>query len=443
MQGRENWGSRFGFIMAAAGSAVGLGNIWRFPYTTGENGGGAFLLIYLAIIFGFGLAVVMAEMLIGRTAQKNPVGAFKQLGGKGWPLVGYMGVLTGFIITSFYVVVAGWCLAYIGFMATGQVATADPDVLGGTFTAFISSTTSPLAYALGFMVLVVTVLLGGIASGIERANKVLMPALFVLLLILVGRSVTLDGAEEGLRFYLVPDWSKVTLGTFREAVAQAFFSISLGMGTMITYGSYLSLKENIPSSATTVVLLDSSVAILAGLMIIPAVFAAGLSPSAGPGLTFITLPAVFAAMPAGTFFGVLFFVLLSIAALTSAVSILEPMVSYFVDEHGTARKKAVLIICGLCFALGIPASLSLGVLGDFKLFGLNWFDLMDKLATSFMLPMGGLCVAIFTGWFWGPQAIAALSNNGALTQRWAPVWLFIVRFVAPLGIGWILVSNLI
>ena len=208
------------------------GNIWRFPYTTGENGGGAFLLIYLAIIFGFGLAVVMAEMLIGRTAQKNPVGAFKQLGGKAWPLVGYMGVLTGFIITSFYVVVAGWCLAYVGFMATGSVATADPDVLGGTFTDFISSTTSPLVYALAFMGIVVAVLLGGIASGIERANKILMPALFVLLLLLVARSVTLDGAAEGLRFYLVPDWSKVTLETFREAVAQAFFSISLGMGTV-------------------------------------------------------------------------------------------------------------------------------------------------------------------------------------------------------------------
>ncbi len=443
MQARENWGSRFGFIMAAAGSAVGLGNIWRFPYTTGENGGGAFLLIYLAIVFGFGLAVVIAEMLIGRTAQKNPVGAFRQLGGAAWPLVGYLGVLTGFIITSFYVIVAGWCLAYVGFMFSGELATTDAAVLGDSFQNFIASTTSPLAYAALFMGLVITVLLGGIASGIERANKVLMPALFVLLLVLVVRAVTLDGAGEGLRFYLVPDWSKVTLSTLREAVAQAFFSLSVGMGTMITYGSYLSLKENIPSAAFTVVLLDSAVAILAGLMILPAVFAAGLSPGAGPGLTFITLPAVFAQMPAGSFFGVVFFVLLSIAALTSAVSILEPMISYFVDEHRVARRKAVLVICGLCFALGIPASLSLGVLSDFKLFGLGWFDLMDKLATSIMLPLGGLCVAIFTGWFWGPKAIEALSNNGTLTQRWAPAWLFAVRFVAPLGIGWILVSNLI
>ena len=443
MQGRENWGSRFGFIMAAAGSAVGLGNIWRFPYTTGENGGGAFLLIYLAIIFGFGLAVVMAEMLIGRTAQKNPVGAFKQLGGKAWPLVGYMGVLTGFIITSFYVVVAGWCLAYVGFMATGSVATADPDVLGGTFTDFISSTTSPLVYALAFMGIVVAVLLGGIASGIERANKILMPALFVLLLLLVARSVTLDGAAEGLRFYLVPDWSKVTLETFREAVAQAFFSISLGMGTMITYGSYLSLKENIPTSAATVVLLDSSVAILAGLMIIPAVFAAGLNPSAGPGLTFITLPAVFASMPAGTFFGVLFFVLLSIAALTSAVSILEPMIAYFVDEHKLNRRKVVFGVCAVCFGLGIPASLSLGVMSGIKFFGLNWFDLMDTLANNILLPLGGFFVSLFAGWFWGPRALQAMSNDGTINQPWAPIWLFVVRFIAPISIAWILASSLI
>lgn len=443
MQARENWGSRFGFIMAAAGSAVGLGNIWRFPYTTGENGGGAFLLIYLAMVFGFGLSVLMAEMLIGRTAQRNPVGAFRRLGGGAWTLVGYLGVATGFIITSFYVIVAGWCLAYIVFMATGQVATADPQVLESTFGTFITDASSPLGWALAFMALVVLVLLGGIASGIERANKVLMPMLFVLLLVLVVRAVTLPGAEEGLRFYLVPDWSKVTLGTLREAVAQAFFSLSVGMGTMITYGSYLSAKENIPSAAATVVVLDSAVAILAGLMILPAVFAAGLSPGAGPGLTFITLPAVFASMPAGTVFGVVFFMLLTIAALTSAVSILEPMISYFVDEHGTSRRKAVLGICATCFALGIPASLSLGAMADLKLFGMGWFDLMDSLSTKILLPLGGLLVSVFVGWFWARPALQALSNDGALRQPWAPLWLFAVRFIAPLGIGWILITNLV
>ena len=234
MTGREQWGSRFGFIMAAAGSAVGLGNIWRFPYTTGENGGGAFLLIYLAIILGFGLAVVIAEMLIGRAAQKNPVGAFKELGGGAWPAVGFMGVFTGFIITSFYVVVAGWCLAYVGFMASGKLASGDSALLETTFTSFIAASGAPLIYAGVFMLLVVMVLAGGVGKGIERANKILMPLLFVLLILLVIRSVTLPGAAEGLRFYLVPDWSEVTLSTFREAIAQAFFSISLGMGTQST-----------------------------------------------------------------------------------------------------------------------------------------------------------------------------------------------------------------
>ena len=443
MTGREQWGSRFGFIMAAAGSAVGLGNIWRFPYTTGENGGGAFLLIYLAIILGFGLAVVIAEMLIGRAAQKNPVGAFKELGGGAWPAVGFMGVFTGFIITSFYVVVAGWCLAYVGFMASGQLASADSALLENTFTSFISATGAPLIYAGVFMLLVVLVLAGGVGRGIERANKILMPLLFLLLILLVLRSVTLPGAGEGLRFYLVPDWSQVTLGTFREAIAQAFFSISLGMGTMITYGSYLRAQENIPSSALTVVLLDSSVAILAGLMIIPAVFAAGLNPSAGPGLTFITLPAVFAQMPAGTFFGVLFFVLLSIAALTSAVSILEPMIAYFVDEHKLNRRKVVFGVCAVCFGLGIPASLSLGVMSGIKFFGLNWFDLMDTLANNILLPLGGFFVSLFAGWFWGPRALQAMSNDGTINQPWAPLWLFVVRFIAPVSIAWILASSLI
>ena len=443
MTGREQWGSRFGFIMAAAGSAVGLGNIWRFPYTTGENGGGAFLLIYLAIILGFGLAVVIAEMLIGRAAQKNPVGAFKELGGGAWPAVGFMGVFTGFIITSFYVVVAGWCLAYVGFMASGKLASGDSALLETTFTSFIAASGAPLIYAGVFMLLVVMVLAGGVGKGIERANKILMPLLFVLLILLVIRSVTLPGAAEGLRFYLVPDWSEVTLSTFREAIAQAFFSISLGMGTMITYGSYLRAQENVPSSALTVVLLDSSVAILAGLMIIPAVFAAGLNPSAGPGLTFITLPAVFAQMPAGTFFGVLFFVLLSIAALTSAVSILEPMIAYFVDEHKINRRKVVFGVCAVCFGLGVPASLSLGVMSGIKFFGLNWFDLMDTLANNILLPLGGFFVSLFAGWFWGPRALQAMSNDGTINQPWAPLWLFVVRFIAPVSIAWILASSLI
>ena len=442
MTTREHWGSRFGFIMAAAGSAVGLGNIWRFPYITGENGGGAFLVIYLGIVAGFGLSLMMAEMLVGRTAQRNPVGAFRQLGGRGWPLVGFLGVLTGFVILSFYVVVAGWTLAYIGQMARGLLHSRDPAVLGAAFEAFVADPWQPLIYAALFTVLVAWVVTGGISRGIERANRWLMPLLFVLLLVLVFRALTLPGAAAGVAFYLQPDWSKVDAGTFFAAISQVFFSFSIGMGTMLTYGSYLSLRENLPRSAITVGALDCLAAFLSGLMVIPAVFAFGFSPSAGPGLTFITLPAVFAALPGGELFGVLFFALLAIAALTSAVSILEPLVSYFIDEHGLSRRRVVAGASMVCLLLAVPASLSFGPWAEMRVFGLTWFDLMDFLANNLMLPVGGLLTALFVGWVWGRPALLALSNDGRLHQPWAIAWLWVLRVIAPVAIAWILVTNL-
>jgi NSS family neurotransmitter:Na+ symporter len=441
MSARGQWGSRFGFIMAAAGSAVGLGNIWRFPYMAGTNGGAAFLLIYLGIVIAFGLSLAMAEMALGRAAQKNAVGAFRDMGGRGWGVVGFMGILTGFVILSFYIVVAGWTIAYIVMMARGALGPGQN--YGDVFGAFVSSPIEPIAYAGLFMLLTALVVVGGVSAGIERWNKVLMPALFVLLLILVVRSLTLPGAGKGVEYYLVPDFSEVTAGTFRSAIAQAFFSLSIGMGTMLTYGSYLDKTERIPSAALMVVLIDCSVAVLAGLVVLPAVFAYGLNPGEGPGLTFVTLPAVFAAMPFGALFGVLFFALLAIAALTSAISLLEPMIAYFVDERGVSRKRAVWTMSAICFALGIPASLSFGAMSGMKLFGFNWFDLMDFLANTIMLPVGGLLLAIFIGWFWSKPALAALSNQGALHQPWAPLWMFVLRFVAPVGIAWILLSGLL
>lgn len=439
---RENWGSRFGFIMAAAGSAVGIGNIWRFPYTAGTNGGGAFLIIYLAIVIAFGISVAIAEMLVGRAAQRNPVGAFRALGGGAWPLVGYAGVLTGFVILSFYIVVAGWTLAYILFMASGSLHTTDSKVLTDAFGGFVADPVRPIIYSGVFMALTAWIVGGGIARGIERWNKILMPSLFVILLILVIRSLTLPGATEGLRFFVSPDFSKVTSRTFYDAIAQVFFSLSIGMGTLLTYGSYLSKKENLPQAALSVALIDTGVAVLAGLMIMPAVFAFGFNPSAGPGLTFVTLPAVFASMPAGNLFGVLFFALLAIAALTSAVSILEPLVAYFVDEHGASRHRTVILASLVCFALGVPASLSFGIGAGFTIAGKNWFDLMDFLANNLMLPLGGLCTALFVGWIW-KGAMHALSNEGALQLPWAPVWLFVLRVLAPLGILWIMASALL
>ncbi|TJY59360.1 sodium-dependent transporter [Sinimarinibacterium sp. CAU 1509] len=438
---REHWGSRFGFIMAAAGSAVGIGNIWRFPYTTGNNGGGAFLLIYLAMVLGFGIALATAEMLVGRSAQRNPVGAFRILGGKGWPLVGYAGALTGFVILSFYIIVAGWTLAYIWLMASGQLHTTDPEQLNQVFGSFVADPVRPIAYSALFMGLTAWIVAGGIAHGIERWNKVLMPSLFIILLVLVARSLTLPGGMAGVEFYLKPDFSKVTAHTFYDAIAQVFFSLSIGMGTLLTYGSYLSKNEHLPKAALTVAMIDTGVAVLAGLMIMPAVFAFGFNPSAGPGLTFVTLPAVFASMPGGDLFGVLFFSLLAIAALTSAISILEPMVSYFVDEHAASRHKTVIIASLVCFALGIPASLSFGLTAGFTIAGKNWFDLMDFLANNIMLPLGGLLTAIFVGWVW-KDAVKELRNQGALSLRWAPLWLLVLRFLAPLGILWIMLSAL-
>jgi neurotransmitter:Na+ symporter, NSS family len=441
MGSRENWGSRFGFIMAAAGSAVGLGNVWRFPYTTGENGGGAFLLIYLAIVAAFGISLVMAEIVMGRTTQRNPVGAFRLLGGKAWPAVGFLGVLTGFVILSFYIVVAGWTLAYVGFMARGMLASTDPAVLGEAFGSFIGSG-GALLYAGAFMALVAFVVSSGVARGIERANKILMPALFVLLIILVVRALTLPGAADGLRFFLVPDFSKVTGATFSAALAQAFFSLSLGMGCMLTYGSYLRRTEKIPSSTAMIVGLDVLAAFLAGLVILPVVFAFGFDPSAGPGLTFVTLPAVFASMPLGGLFGVLFFLLLAIAALTSAVSILEPAIAYFVDEHGFARTKVVWICALVCFGLGVPAGLSFGLLADAQLLGKTFFDWMDFAATSVMMPAGALLTAVFVGWRWAQPAVQALSNDGALQQWWAPAWVAVLRFIAPPALVWILLISI-
>jgi neurotransmitter:Na+ symporter, NSS family len=441
MTGRENWGSRFGFVMAAAGSAVGLGNIWRFPYTTGENGGGAFLLIYLAIVAAFGLSLVMAEIVMGRTAQRNPVGAFRLLGGRGWPLVGFLGVATGFIILSFYIVVAGWTLAYVVYMARGLLVSTDPAHLGEVFGGFIASPLQPLIYAAAFVALIALVVSSGVGKGIERANKLLMPMLFVLLLILAVRALTLPGAGEGLRFFLVPDFSKVTAATFSAALAQAFFSLSLGMGCMLTYGSYLNRRENIPGSAAMIVGLDVTAAMLAGLVILPVVFAFGFDPSAGPGLTFVTLPAVFASMPGGAVFGVMFFVLLAIAALTSAVSILEPVISYLIDERGMSRRHSVLLCTALCFALGIPSSLSFGVWSGFTVFDRSFFDLMDFLATSVMMPLGALLTSIFVGWFWAAQASRALTNEGELRLPWIAAWTLVIRFVAPVALTWILLIS--
>ncbi len=439
---REHWASRAGFIMAAAGSAVGLGNVWKFPYMAGENGGGAFVIVYLPIVFTIGISILLAELVIGRAAQKDPVGAFRVLGGRAWPAVGFMGILAAFLILSFYGVVAGWTVAFAVKMATGAFTApgADPALI---FGAFIGAPVPPLLYAAAFMAASVAVVLGGIGHGIERANLVLMPLLFVILVALVARAVTLPGAMDGLMFFVRPDFSKLTGGTVVAALGQAFFSLSVGLGAMITYGSYLDRKQNIGRSASSVVGLDTLAAILAGLVVFPAVFAVGVDPGAGPGLAFVTLPSVFAQMPGGQVFGTLFFVLLAIAALTSAVSLLEPVVAFFMDQYGFRRPRIALASGAAAFVVGIPSSLSMGIWADATLFGKGFLDLIAFVTSSVMLPVGGLLIALFVGWVMGPRAIAELRGDADTAPVLARAWLLILRFVAPAAIAWILINELI
>lgn len=439
---REHWGTRFGFVMAAAGSAVGLGNIWKFPYVTGENGGGAFLVIYLACIFIIGLPLVMAELTIGRSTQRNPVGAFKTLAGGAWPLVGVLGIFTGFVILSFYIVVAGWTLAYIVFMLSGEVASTDPAALGAAFGDFIGGGAWPVICAGLFMLLTAAVVVGGIGSGIERVSKLLMPLLFLLLLVLVARAATLPGAGPGLAFYLQPDFSKLTASSLSAAIGQAFFSLSLGMGALITYGSYVPKSHNLPADAVAVVSLDTLIAILAGFMILPAVFAFGFDPAEGPGLAFVTLPAVFASMPAGVWFGLLFFLLLAVAALTSAVSLLEVLVTYLVDEWKLSRRRATWAAALVCFAVGVPSALSQGAVDALVINEISFLDWMVKL-TDFLLPLGGLFIALFVGWILGPRALQAVTNQGQFQLPAASLWLWALRLLAPAAIAWILIASLI
>ena len=442
-QARESWGTRFGFVMAAAGSAVGLGNIWKFPYMTGENGGGAFLLIYLGFVLFFGLSLLMAELVIGRTAQLNPVGAYRKLGGPAWVPVGLVGIGAGFLILSFYIVVAGWTVAYIFLMARGALDNPDAEALGNLFGNFVSNPYEPVMYAGLFMILTAAVVAGGIGSGVERASKLFMPLLFVILLVLVGRSVTLPGAGEGLSFFLTPEWDKVTGKTVIAAIGQAFFSLSLGMGAMITYGSYMPKHHNLPADATMVAGLDTLVAILAGLLILPAVFSAGLNPSSGPGLTFITLPAVFAAMPGGMWFGLLFFILLAIAALTSAVSLLETVVTWLIDERRMSRLRATIGSASIIFLLGIPSSLAMGPWSEFKIYGKDILSFVDFVTSSILMPLGALAMALFVGWYMGQKAVIAITNDGTLRVPMIRLWLFMLRFVCPIGILVVLYNGLV
>ena len=431
---RENWGSRIGFIMAAAGSAVGLGNIWRFPYLAGENGGGAFIVIYLMFVVFIGFSIMLAEFTVGRKTGLAAVGAYKKIN-RSFTFAGVLGVLSAFFIMGFYPVVGGWATAYILKSFTGLLS--DPAAIGDMFGAFIGNPVEPLIWMAIFLAINIVIVAKGISGGIEKAGKILMPTLFVLLILIAIRSVTLPGAGAGLDFLFKPDWSVVNGGTFLAALGQAFFSLSLGMGCMITYGSYLSKSENLPSSALTVSLMDTSVALLAGVAIFPALFAFGMEPAAGPGLVFVVVPQIFAQMGGlGPIFSAIFFIALMVAALTSSVSLLEVVVAYLMDERGWARKKSVYLSGAIMVVTGILSSLSLGVMSGFTLFGVGAFDFFDILTDKIFLAIGGLILAVFVGWFMDKNELKAeITNNGTKEFKLFEFWYALVKFVIPIAIA--------
>ncbi|MDX9916590.1 MAG: sodium-dependent transporter [Gudongella sp.] len=431
---RENWGSRIGFIMAAAGSAVGLGNIWRFPYLAGENGGGAFIAVYLVFIIFIGVSIMLAEFAVGRKTGLAAVGAYKKIN-KNFTFAGVLGVLSAFFIMGFYPVVGGWASAYILKSFTGLLS--NPAAIGDVFGEFIGNPVEPIVWMAIYLVVNIVIVAKGIAGGIEKAGKILMPTLFVLLIAIAVRSVTLPGASAGLDFLFKPDWSSINGGVLLAALGQAFFSLSLGMGCMITYGSYLSKSENLPSSALTVSLMDTGVALLAGIALFPALFAFGLEPAAGPGLVFVVAPQIFASMGGiGVLFSALFFIALTIAALTSSVSLLEVVVAYLIDERGWARGKSVYTAGGIMVVTGILSSLSLGVMSGVTVFGVGAFDFFDILTDKIFLAIGGLILAVFVGWFMDKNELKEeITNGGKVSFGLFDIWYNLVKFVIPVAIA--------
>lgn len=442
---RLHWASRLGFILAAAGSAVGLGNIWKFPYITGVHGGGAFVLVYLLCIALVGLPIMMAEFLIGRHGQRDVVGSFESLAGKGspWVLVGWGGVAASFILLSFYAVVAGWSLDYVVKSATGVFSGRSAEEIHALFGELVSAPLQVIAWQALFIVLTVGIVAGGIGRGIERWSKILMPLLFLLLLLLFVRGMLSEGAVRGLEFMFRPDFSKLTPQAWLDALGHAFFTLSLGAGTMITYGSYLDAKADVFGLSVRITVLDTLVAMLAGLAIFPIVFAAGLEPGAGPGLVFQTIPIVFSGLPLGSFLALVFFLLFAFAALSSSISMLEVSVAYLIDEKNWPRRRATWLMGSAAFALGIPSALSFNIWGDVTpLFGKTFFAFFDMLISSYMLPLGGFFVAIYAGWVWksGEEKDELL---GETRRAWLfPLWHALLRYLAPIAVAIILLNQI-
>ena len=444
MHKRGSFGSRFGAIAAAAGSAIGLGNIWRYPYVVGENGGAAFILLYLIIIFLIGLPCLMSEFALGRFTRKNVFGAFRKLSPNGkWYLIGVLGIITAFVILAFYSVVAGWTVAFLKESLMNEFSGLSAGAIGEKFDTFVASGWEPLAWSFLFCLATALIVMLGIEKGIERYNKILMPMLFLILLVLCVNSFSLDGFKEGMAFLFKPDFSKITVDVALSALGQAFFSLSLGMGTMMTYGSYIRKQDNLLTTSSTVAITDLSIALLAGIAIFPAVFSFGIEPGSGPDLVFKTLPNIFSQMPGGYFLGVLFFLLLVVAALTSSVSILEVLVAYCSEELRLSRKNSVIICAVLAFIASVICAVSQMPDSSLTIAGKNIFDFLDIFSSSYLMPIGGFLIVVFTGWFFGKQRLhEELSSEGKYKIRYFNLFLFIVKFLAPIAIAFIFLSKI-
>ena len=445
---RVSFGSKIGAILVAAGSAVGLGNIWRFPYEAGNHGGAAFILVYLACVFVLGMPIMIAEFTVGRRAKASTGRAFGLLANNGkWNCIGMLGVLAGLLILGYYSVVAGWTLEYIVSSVTNGFADKKPEDFVIAFQEFSQDPFRPIVWLLSFLLFTHYIVIKGVKEGIEKSSKIMMPVLFILIVVLAICSMTLPNANKGLEFLLKPDFSKVNADVFLGAMGQAFFSLSLGMGCLSTYASYFGSDTRLGKTALSVGVIDTFVAILAGLIIFPAAFSVGIQPDAGPSLIFITLPNVFqqafGSVPfMARIFSLLFYVLLALAALTSTISLHEVVTAYLNERFKISRGRAATLVTGFCIVTGILSSLSLGI-WDAKFFNLGFFDLLDFVTAKLMLPLGGLLVCLFVGWYLKRSvSYEELTNYGLQKATYFPVYMFILRYFAPIAITLIFVNEL-
>ena len=444
---RDSFGSRFGALVAMAGSAVGLGNLWRFPYLVGENGGAAFIIVYILLSFLICLPIFISEFVIGRRSQKNAYAAFRDLsGGSAWRWVGLFTIIVPLVVLSYYSVIGGWSVEYLLKSVTFAFESASQSAMSTMFSDFVSSTWGPLLVHTGFLLVTIMIVVVGIKDGIEKFSKVMMPLLFFMVLAIAIYSMTLPGAKAGLDYLFNPDFSKITGKACAAALGQAFFSLSLGFGTIMTYASYVDKKENILFQSTATAVSDLMFALIAGMAIMPAVFAFGLNPQSGPGLVFETLPFVFGQMPAGGFVAILFFLALLVAALTSSISMLEVAVAYLVEEKGFSRVWACVVLFVICWVVGAVCSLSFGPLSDVKIDGGNIFDFFDNLSSNILMTLGSLLTVLFVGWRLKKTDVYDEFTNGGTLSRNAKIfgvlW-FLIRYICPLAIISIFVSGLL